>query len=68
MKTYRVTIKYAEDILDYEWGFNAENQEDADRKIDSWNRYHGKANCPGYRYAVAVETEKPVYLHNEYLR
>ncbi len=67
MKTYKTTIKYSEDILDYHWGFEAKDQKDADQKIWGWNRYHSRADCPGYGYAIAVETTKNIPLRNQWV-
>ena len=66
MKTYKMTIKYKDDILDYDWGFNAENQREADYKARNWNSYHSKHDCPGYGFAVAVETTESISIHNDW--
>ncbi len=68
MNTYKMTIKYPEDILDYDWGFEAESQEGADSLAFDWNRYHGRSNSPGYGWAIAVETDQPVIIKNEWAR
>ncbi len=67
MKTYKMTIKYAEDILDYDWGFEAKNQKEADKKASGWNRYHSHYDAPGYGFAIAVETTEQVTIKNNWV-
>ena len=73
MKTYGMKPKYEEDILtDINFYFNAESQKDADSKAFGWNRYHGKADCPGYGFCEAVEVDpadvpSESWIHNEWV-
>jgi len=73
MKTYAAKPKFEEDILtDVKFYFHADSQADADSKIFGWNRYHGKANCPGYGWCEAIEVSPDAvpndgWIHNEYV-
>ena len=67
-KVYAATDKY--DGMGIKFYFNASDQDDADDKIWSWNRYHSFRDSPGWGFHVAVEvSEAPEgWVHNEYIR
>lgn len=68
LKTYKMALKYpVQDILEPEWGFQAESQKQADDLAWGWNRHHGHCDCPGYGYAIAVETTERLPIHNEWV-
>lgn len=66
---YRPALKYPEDVLDYEWCFEAADQGEADRKIYGWNLYHSRRDAPGWGFAIAkpVPNDCTYPLHNEYV-
>lgn len=49
--------------------FHAANQEDADRKISSWNTRHGFSNNAGGGWHIAVEVEYAPedWIYDEYV-
>ena len=49
--------------------FHAVDQDDADRKMGGWNRYHSFTNNPGCGWHIAVEVtqEQAFSIHDEWM-